>query len=321
MKWTASAPANLALIKYMGKKPLEAGKNIPLNSSLSFTLNHFMTKVEIEEALSDSWSPLEKGSGFYTSLPRPAQDRFLDFFQQLKKHFSIPGFYRIYSGNNFPLSAGAASSASSFAALTRAAYKLAQDQTDLQKTLSTEELAQISRSGSGSSCRSFFSPWALWTDKSVRPLQFPFENFIHQMIVTSRSDKKISSRKAHKLAESSPCFKSRPQRAEMRLTQLCSAFRSRDWRRCFVLAREEFLDMHGLFETATPSFSYQTEGSKRILKKIEDFWKQRGDGPLVTMDAGSSAHLLYRRDQKELSERVSSILSLKKSSSEHIFFL
>ena len=158
MKWTASAPSNLALIKYMGKKPVAVGQNRSLNSSLSFTLNHFMTKVEIEEASSDGWSPLEKKDVFYTHLPLPAQKRFLDFFQQLKEYFSIPGCYRIRSGNNFPLSAGAASSASSFAALTQATYKLAQEKTELQKKLSVEELAQISRSGSGSSCRSFFFP-------------------------------------------------------------------------------------------------------------------------------------------------------------------
>ena len=319
MKWTASAPSNLALIKYMGKKPLSEGKNIPLNSSLSFTLNHFMTKVEITEDTSDGWSPLEKGDAFYTDLPQPARERFLDFFQKLKSEFSISGCYQIRSGNNFPLSAGAASSASSFAALTQAVYKLAQDQTHLQKKLSTEELAQVSRSGSGSSCRSFFSPWALWTEKSVQPLKFPFENFIHQMIVTSAADKNISSSKAHKLVENSPYFEGRPQRAEMRLQKLCSALNSKDWRKCFLLVREEFLDMHHLFETASPSFTYQTEASKQVLKKVENFWEQKGDGPLVTMDAGSSVHLLYRLDQKELTKEFLSILSLKKSISENIF--
>ncbi|MCY4512323.1 MAG: diphosphomevalonate decarboxylase, partial [Bdellovibrionales bacterium] len=312
LKWTASAPSNLALIKYMGKKPAKAGQNIPLNSSLSFTLNHFITKVEIEEASSDSWSSFEKGSVFYTELSIQAQKRFLDFFQSLKKYFSIPGYYKICSGNNFPLSTGAASSASSFAALTQAVYKLAQEQTDLQKKLSVEELSQISRSGSGSSCRSFFSPWALWTEKRVQPLKFPFENFIHQMIVTSDSDKKIFSRDAHKRVESSPYFKERPQRAETRLKELCSALRSQDWYRCYLLVREEFLDMHHLFETAHPPFSYQTKSSGQVLEKVENFWKQRGDGPLVTMDAGSSVHLLYRLDQKELAEEFSSLLPVKK---------
>ena len=321
MKWTASAPSNLALIKYMGKKSVEEGRNLPLNSSLSLSLNHFMTKVEIEEAPSDVWFPLEKGDNFYTDLPSSAKKRFLDFFQQLKKHFSISGCYRIRSGNNFPISAGAASSASSFAALTQAVYKLAQDRTDLQKKLSTEELAQISRSGSGSSCRSFFSPWALWTEKNVQPLEFPFKNLIHQMIVTNTSDKKISSSKAHVLVESSSYFKDRPQRAEIRLKKLCSALHSENWRECFLLVREEFLDMHHLFETARPSFSYQTESSKQVLKKVEDFWEQRGDGPLVTMDAGSSVHLLYRLDQEELAKEFLFILSLKKSISEYIFLI
>lgn len=322
MKWTASAPSNLALIKYMGKKPLSEGrKNIPLNPSLSFTLNHFVTKVEIEKDTSDNWSPLEKEDVFYTDLPSPDQKRFLDFFQKLKNEFSISGSYRIRSGNNFPLSVGAASSASSFAALTQTVYKLAQDQAHLQKKLFTEELAQVSRSGSGSSCRSFFSPWALWTEKSVQPLKFPFENLIHQMIVTSTSDKDISSSKAHTLVKSSPYFKGRPERAEVRLKKLRFALRSKDWKECFLLVREEFLDMHHLFETANPSFTYQTEASKQILKKVEDFWEEKGDGPLVTMDAGSSVHLLYRLNQKELAKEFLSTLSIKKSISGHIFLI
>ena len=317
MKWKASAPSNLALIKYMGKS-LER-ENVPLNSSLSFTLNHFITRVEIEEASSDVWSPLEKEDAFYTDLPIPAQQRFVTFFKELKKHFSIPGYYRLRSGNNFPLSVGAASSASSFAALTKVACELALERGGLQSLPSPQELSRISRSGSGSSCRSFFSPWALWSGKGARPLRFPFENFIHHMIVTSPSDKKISSRKAHKLVESSPYCKDRPERAEHRLKKLCSALHSKDWRGCFVLVREEFLDMHRLFETSRPPFSYQTKGSKRVLKKVEDFWEKKGDGPLVTMDAGSSVHLLYRPDQKEFAEEFSSSLHLKKSISENVY--
>ena len=141
------------------------------------------------------------------------------------------------------------------------------------------------------------------------------------MIVTSRSDKKISSQKAHKLVESSPYFKDRSKRAETRLKNLCSALRSEDWRKCFLLVREEFLDMHHLFETSIPPFSYQTKASKQILKKAEDFWEQRGDGPLVTMDAGSSVHLLYRTDQRELMEEFSSALPIKKSISKNILLL
>ena len=37
MEWFAKAPSNIALIKYMGKKDAEL--NLPMNSSLSYTLS------------------------------------------------------------------------------------------------------------------------------------------------------------------------------------------------------------------------------------------------------------------------------------------
>ena len=289
----------------MGKGP----NNLPLNSSLSFTLNHLVTKVEAEEAPSDTWSPFDKSDSFYTALSLDEQERFLNFFKFLKERFSIPGHYRIVSGSNFPLSAGMAGSVSAFSALTQTAYHISQSRSGKDINLSTEELAQISRRGSGSSCRSFFSPWALWRGERVRPLKFPFKNFIHQAVAVESSPKKIPSGSAHGRVRSSPRFKQRPERAEGRLTQLRSALQSQDWPKCFSLVREEFLDVHELFETSCPPFTYQTENSRKIVSMIESFWEKKGDGPLITMDAGSSVHLLYREDQRDFAEEIASRLS------------
>ena len=46
MLFEAHAPANLAFIKYMGKAC--DIKNIPINPSLSWTLNHFVSTVQLE---------------------------------------------------------------------------------------------------------------------------------------------------------------------------------------------------------------------------------------------------------------------------------
>jgi diphosphomevalonate decarboxylase len=56
MKVEASAPSNIALIKYMGKT-LATG-NIPTNASLSYTLEHLRSFVTLESAGADSWQPL-----------------------------------------------------------------------------------------------------------------------------------------------------------------------------------------------------------------------------------------------------------------------
>ncbi len=46
--WKASAPSNIALIKYMGKE--SGARNQAVNPSLSMTLADFRTTVEIEKA-------------------------------------------------------------------------------------------------------------------------------------------------------------------------------------------------------------------------------------------------------------------------------
>lgn len=46
MYWLAHAPANIALIKYMGKKD---NANTPDNPSLSYTLNELKSTVRLEK--------------------------------------------------------------------------------------------------------------------------------------------------------------------------------------------------------------------------------------------------------------------------------
>ncbi|MBY0378012.1 MAG: diphosphomevalonate decarboxylase, partial [Gammaproteobacteria bacterium] len=163
MQWFAQAPANIALIKYMGKK--DKDNNIPDNPSLSYTLNNLLSSVELESytGKKDLWEPLDTpGAGSFT-LSIPGQQRFLQHLARIKAYFQFTGSFILRSTNNFPQSSGLASSASSFAALTKCAV-LAISELRSQPLLSIEEQALLSMQGSGSSCRSFFSPWALWQD-------------------------------------------------------------------------------------------------------------------------------------------------------------
>ena len=149
MSWKSSAPSNIALIKYMGKEP----GNQATNPSLSMTLADFRTEVEIvrADAATDYWRPLPNSA----PLRESSTERFVKFFQRLKNDAGVTGSFELRSGNNFPSDAGLASSASSFAALTKTAY-LAFSELTGRPLPKPEELARISRTGSGSSCRSFF---------------------------------------------------------------------------------------------------------------------------------------------------------------------
>ena len=302
--WEASAPSNLALIKYVGKKDKS---NLPLNPSLSYTLDNLITKVRITpiEGSADKWEALKDKECFPIQLSTSAIERFLKFFQFLKQSFQVSGSYLVRSANNFHASIGAASSASSFCALTLATHKMAlscSKDSSAVESFTPSCLSILSRHGSGSSCRSFFRPWALWEEEGARPLTLPFENLIHQLVLVDKKSKLVSSSDAHEKILESPVFEGRVERAKDRLSALLSALNEQNWKTCFEITWDEFQDLHQLYETS--GIMYRNKKSHEVLNTIKAFWEREKDGPLVTMDAGSSVHLLYRPDQKKMVARL-----------------
>jgi diphosphomevalonate decarboxylase len=309
----SSAPSNIALIKYMGK--VDAAENRPANSSLSWTMENLrsfvrLTKKGPQESDADDWSPLVGSDLLPMEMSDKSISRFLQHFRSLKQEFGVEAHFHIQSANNFPSDCGLASSASSFAALTRAAFEMFEKLgNEKVRDTSVIEQADLSRRGSGSSCRSFFGPWALWFQEGVRPLEFPMHGLLHQVIVVESGVKAVSSSEAHRRVTTSPLFPGRVERAERRLAELMELLRSgveakESWRKSYEIIWDEFMDMHSLFETSTPAFNYMTAQTHLVLKYFENLWQMRGDGPWVTMDAGANVHVLYRADQAQLAQEV-----------------
>jgi diphosphomevalonate decarboxylase len=309
------APSNIALIKYMGK----ADGNRPTNSSLSLTLPRFWTYVELErgEDDSDSWEPPEIRSvkayatqnkllgletidldlGKQDPLGEQESKKFLDFLSRLKKELDVSSAITVRSINNFPKSCGLASSASSFAALTQAMVMFS------KQDRGRDEISSMSRKGSGSSCRSFYSPWALWQGESVKSLDLG-DDWVHEVVVVDHSAKTVSSSQAHQRVRSSLLFENRAARAEERLSLLLEALAKKDWKEAFEITWAEFWDMHSLFETSRPSFGYMSPGSLRVLNVVRNHWNEHQAGPLVTMDAGPNVHLIYPSENKNHQELI-----------------
>ncbi len=313
-----SRPSNIALIKYMGKS--DVTNNRPTNSSLSYTLTSLRTFIRISYLQNhsegqDVWRALDVKGLYKTELSDKGKSKFLNHFKNLKNEFKVQGNFLIESGNNFPSDCGLASSASSFAALTEAAFlifnKLGYLNSDM---LNSQEMAKRSRKGSGSSCRSFFEPWACWTETEnqgtvVVASDLKVKQLLHSVIVVNEKVKMVSSSEAHVRVQSSALFENRIARAEKRLQQLMDSLNSGDWNKSYELCWAEFWDMHALFESSEPSFGYINADSMKVLEYVRQIWQARQDGPLVTMDAGPNVHLLFRVDQKELQKEMSSVLS------------
>lgn len=294
--WEASAPSNIALIKYMGKK---GEGNTPTNSSLSWTLDYLRSFVQIEKTEgADRWEPHPQFPGM--ELTEKGEHKFLTHFKRIKKIFGLETHYFVIrSGNNFPSDCGIASSASSFAALTLGAVK-ALETFHATKKLSTAEIADLSRQGSGSSCRSLYPCWVEWTESGVQPITSRMTSLFHMVVLVSDAVKKVSSSEAHQLVKSSSLMRGRPERAEERFRLLKDEIVSSppNWRNLFEISWTDFWDMHALFETSRPPFGYMTEGSLEVINKARQLWDANNDGPIITMDAGPNVHLLWRPDQK-----------------------
>lgn len=292
---STSAPSNIALIKYMGKSA--AASNLPANASLSFTLDKLRTSVQIEatQGISDTWEPLSGPGGYPLHLSEKGQLKFLNHFRRLKEAWGLKGVYKVSSLNNFPSDCGLASSASSFAALTLATYEVLKK--DSGREMDPLVLSRWSRLGSGSSCRSLFSPWALWRGEGAEPMNGLPEDLQHAVVLVEEGHKHVSSSEAHQRVTSSPNYRGRPDRAEARLEELIQALRSGNWGMAYELCWAEFEDMHTLFETSEPAFSYRNSETQKVLAHFKNLWDQNGDGPLVTMDAGPNVHLLFRAEQ------------------------
>ena len=136
--WTATGPANIALIKYMGKAP----GNLPTNISLSYTLDHLITTVTL--SISPTNDHIFQCQPNQTLSPSD-QQRFLNHLQRLTDHFAHPTRFTVQSKNNFPSHCGIASSASSFCALTRCAIQAMCALCDNIEPITTQEQAMLSR--------------------------------------------------------------------------------------------------------------------------------------------------------------------------------
>jgi diphosphomevalonate decarboxylase len=139
-KITAQACANIALVKYWGKR--DSVRNLPAAGSLSLTLKALVTETSVE------WDPsLERDELVLNGKPAPADSDFLDLVR------ALAGFEkraRVVSENRFPTASGLASSASGFAALALAASRAA------GLELSKRDLSILARRGSGSAARSIY---------------------------------------------------------------------------------------------------------------------------------------------------------------------
>jgi diphosphomevalonate decarboxylase len=325
---SVKAPSNIALIKYMGKR--DGDGNLPENGSLSLTLDSLCTFAEVVRSQHSSGSdvtwvpelPLEarrrsdelvsparlpelSDSGVFkvirhTERVREATSK---IFPKYGLKCSKNGNFEIRTANTFPAASGIASSASSFAALTLAVAQACAEEPLQFRTLwernmeLRRDFSEISRQGSGSSCRSFEGPWVCWEGASARALTTRMPEMTDLVLLVASHPKRVSSSEAHGWVKTSPLWNERVERANSRLKQLQAALDEGDLQSVSTLAWSEFWEMHSLFHTSQNPFSYWEAGSIQILQALSSWVSHPSQSssekpPVVTMDAGPNVHVL-----------------------------
>jgi len=303
LKATAVACANIAFVKYWGKRDAEL--NLPANSSLSMNLDRLttITTVEFSPDYDDDLVILdgreERGE---------TRQRIVAHLDRVRAMARLRARARVISKNSFPSGAGLASSASGFAALSLAASRAA------GLELSQRELSILARFGSGSACRSIPGGFSEWTagsssEESLAEQIAPPEHWDLRDVIAlvSRAKKPVGSTEGHSLAPSSPFFQARLASLADRLTKAKAALLEKDLATLGPLIEEDAISMHAVMMTSRPPIYYWLPSSIQLIHEVQN-WRAEGLEVYFTLDAGPNVHLICQAaDQAEVERRLRDI--------------
>ncbi len=310
-KATARAHANIAFIKYWGNH--NEILRLPENSSLSMNLDGLFTETTV------IWNNSQKDNSLILNdEPQKGQalERVAKHLDNLRKYVpDLPQYATVISKNNFPMGAGIASSASSFAALTLAALGAA------SINLSEKTLSSLARLGSGSASRSIPTGFVEWHRGEDHESSYSecvaapdYWDLVDVIVVVSDSHKKVGSTEGHQSAHTSDLQTGRLTRVDERLKVCKEALMNRDFQTFAGIVEEDSNLMHAVMMTSRPPLFYWQPASIAVMQEVKHL---REDGLQVcyTLDAGPNVHCIcVRKDVQGVIEglkTVSGILDIR----------
>ncbi|SEM49322.1 diphosphomevalonate decarboxylase [Ligilactobacillus sp. WC1T17] len=288
MKKTARAHTNIALVKYWGKKDTDL--IIPMNGSISLTLDHFYTDTTVE------FDPSLTADSFILDGQAKQDQKLVHFMNHVRKLANIKTFAHINSTNHVPTAAGLASSSSAYAALALAASSAA------GLNLTAKDLSRLARKGSGSATRSIYGGFVEWIagEDDLTSYAVPLEEHTSWKIamiaiVLNSAQKKISSRAGMQTAQTSPYYPAWVKTANDDLKSMRQAIETRDFELLGTVAESSALKMHALNLSSKPHFSYFMPESIIAMQKVEEL-RTMGIPCYYTMDAGPNVKVICEEE-------------------------
>lgn len=299
----AIAHSNIALVKYWGKREAVPGVaddlNLPAVGSLSLTLDRLRTETEVHPGERDAFF---LGGELHSGGPAVKVFRHLDRVWTAAGYTSPRPACRVVSINHLPTSAGLASSASGFAALTLAAAAAFGHPGD------AAALSVLARRGSGSAARSLWGGFvrlergeqADGEDCRARPL-FPPDHWALRLLVvhTARGAKAIGSTDGMKRCrETSPYYAAWVETSEADLGAAEAAIAARDLGALGAVMERSCFKMHACMMATDPAILYWNGATLEVIRAV---WEARSAGveAYVTSDAGPHVKVLCRAEDAE----------------------
>ena len=296
------SPSNIALVKYWGKK----GRQLPINPSLSMTLNQACTKTRLHVAVDENKKGLISVNG---DQHHPFMPKMQDLLKWLVSEIPEMGklTLRADTSNSFPHSTGIASSASGLSAfafcLTDISRRL------MNANLSMTELQQmtscISRIGSGSASRSAYGGFTVWGKSLIVPgssdeYAIPIAEQVRPellslhdaIMIVSTYPKQLSSSQGHMTMKNHPLLNNRISLANQNLEEILFALKGNDFEHLASVAENEAFTLHALIMSANPGITLMQPGTVEIIKLVHEA-RKNGLPVFFTLDAGANVHVLY----------------------------
>ena len=314
-----SAPSNIALVKYWGKKE----NQIPANPSISFTLDNCKTITKVnfirkhfDTSASLSTSVLSVTNAefsfdllFEGQLKEDFKPKIQKFLERIESYCPYLKSYHfsIDTKNTFPHSSGIASSASGMAALAMNIMSL---EKELNPTMTDDFFYQkasfLARLGSGSACRSVKENVVVWGkhteiegssdlfgvafSSKIHPI---FTNYQDTILLVDKGEKQVSSTVGHDLMHNHPFAKQRFLQAHHNLSTIKTVLENGNLDDFIKIVENEALTLHAMMMTSLPYFILMKPNTLEIINKI---WKFRNETKIpvcFTLDAGANVHVLY----------------------------
>jgi diphosphomevalonate decarboxylase len=303
MKATATANANIALVKYWGKR--EKKLILPFNSSISMTCEGLFTTTTVEFSRNYDNDVIIIND---EELKKDEKD-IAGHIERIRQTAGIKEKAKIISESNFPVAAGLASSASGLAALTMSATKAA------GLNLDKKELSILTRQGSGSAARSILGGFVEWlrgekedgSDSYAKQVADKNHWPEFRMITTivTEAKKKVGSRAGMaQTVETCPYYEGWLKTISQDLDIVRKSIIDKDFTFVGSQAEHNCLKMHALMIATKPSIIYWIPSTMEIIQSVLA-WREEGLECYFTIDAGPNVKVIcLEKDEKELNKRL-----------------